>query len=100
MNEKKNNTCMIFKWENFIWFQKFMWISVAPIWSCDKLYLAGTKNWQWSYPVISLNISCENENVLCTWNSHNLTVRVMIQLMVFRALILCAVQIYDLVLGI
>lgn len=50
--------------------------------------------------LISLNISCENENVLCTWNSHNLTVRVMIQLMVFRALILCAVQIYDLVLGI
>lgn len=50
--------------------------------------------------LISLNISFENENVLCTWNSHNLTVRVMIQLMVFRALILCAVQIYDFVLGI
>lgn len=46
--KKKNNTCMIFKWENVIWFQKFMWISVASIWSCDKLYLAGTKNWQWS----------------------------------------------------
>lgn len=48
---------------------------------------------------ISHNISCENENVICTWNSHNLTVRVMVWLIVLRALI-CAVPIYDLVLGI